>query len=164
MSGQKGKPDHQNRDPDFEAKVRDSFSRQGLARHLGLRLDCLAPGRCTISLPFRLEVAQQHGYFHGGAVGTVADNAAGYAAMSLVSPGESVLTVGYKVNLLEPAKGSLLVAEAEVLRPGRLLTVCDVRVHAEEGGLRRLCASAAVTLVTLRSRGDGPAGTVPAGS
>lgn len=40
------------RDPEFEAKVRDSFDRQGIMRHLGARLDKVEPGLVEISLPF----------------------------------------------------------------------------------------------------------------
>ena len=31
-----------------------------------------------MQLPFKPELTQQHGYFHGGIVGTIADSAGGY--------------------------------------------------------------------------------------
>jgi uncharacterized protein (TIGR00369 family) len=90
-------------DPDYEARVRDSFARQGAMAHLGAVLESIAPGRVTIELPYRAELTQQHGYFHAGMVSTVADSAGGYAAYTLFPAGSSVLTVEFKVNLIAPA-------------------------------------------------------------
>jgi hypothetical protein len=36
----------ESRDPQFEAKVRESFDRQGLMKHLGAELSELRPGHC----------------------------------------------------------------------------------------------------------------------
>ena len=47
--------------PDVQARIRDSFGRQGLMRLLGARMDHIAPGRVHIVLPSRPEVTQQHG-------------------------------------------------------------------------------------------------------
>jgi len=114
------------------------------------------PGRCDIGLEYRPELSQQHGFFHGGVLGTLADNAAGYAAYTLMEPDATVLTVEYKLNLLEPGLGHRLIAEAEVVKSGRTVTVCRSSVYAEETGRRRLCATALVTLIQLRGKPDGP--------
>ncbi|MEA3137040.1 MAG: hypothetical protein QOC71_1321, partial [Thermoplasmata archaeon] len=79
------------RDPEFEAKVRDSFARQGIMKHLGAQLETVEPGLVEISLPYRRELSQQHDYFHAGVVATIADSAAGYSAFSLMPAGSSVL-------------------------------------------------------------------------
>ena len=65
----------------------------------------------------------QHGFVHGGIVGTIADSAAGYAAMTVVPASASVLTVEYKLNLVAPADGQRLSARGQVVRPGRTLIV-----------------------------------------
>src|SRR5258705_13643872 len=93
------------RNPDYQARVRDSFVRQGFMGFIGAEIDSLAPGRCILGVGYRPELTQQHGYFHGGLIGTLADNAAGYAAFSLADADTSILTVEYKLNLLEPARG-----------------------------------------------------------
>ena len=86
-------PSYQASDPDYERRVRDSFARQGMMGHLGAVLAGLGPGWCEIELPYRPELTQQHGFFHAGAVITVADNAAGYAAYSLMPAGSTVLQI-----------------------------------------------------------------------
>ena len=52
------------RDPNFEARVRDSFARQRMMRLLGAELTTVLPGQIEIILPFRGELTQQHGYVH----------------------------------------------------------------------------------------------------
>lgn len=124
-----------------EAEVRASFARQGLMRAIGAVLTTLAPGRCTIELPFSEGVGQQQGFFHGGAIGALADTAGGYAALTLLPPGSEVLTLEYKINFLRPAAGGRLVAEGAVLRAGRSVSVTRVDVHVETAGRRALCAA-----------------------
>jgi acyl-coenzyme A thioesterase PaaI-like protein len=69
----------------------------------------------------------------------------------------SVLTTEFKINLLAPAEGELLRAVGRVLRPGRLLTVCDVDVFALKDGAATPCAKLLETLMCLEGRPDGPA-------
>ncbi len=126
---------------EMEAEVRASFARQGLMRSLGAVLTALAPGRCVIELPFSDAVSQQHGLFHGGVIGALADTAGGYAAMTLMAPGSEVLTLEYKINFVRPAAGTQLTAEGTVLRAGRSVAVTRIDVFAEAEGRRSLCAA-----------------------
>jgi uncharacterized protein (TIGR00369 family) len=122
-------------------RVRASFRRQGLMRLLDARVVEAGEGRCVIEVPFRDELTQQERYFHGGVIGAIADNAGGYAALTLAPPDREVLTVEYKVNFLAPARGERLVARGEVLSAGRRLFVCQAEVEAVDGGERRTCAT-----------------------
>ncbi|QDL94056.1 PaaI family thioesterase (plasmid) [Paroceanicella profunda] len=142
-------------DPEAEARVRDSFARQGLMAHLGARLSRVAHGLVCIALPYRPELTQQHGYFHAGGTSSIADSAGGYAGLTVFPPGSEVLTVEFKLNLLAPAQGTHLVAEGRVLRAGRTLTVCQLEVSAHEGteGPGRLVAAGQQTLICLPGRG-----------
>jgi uncharacterized protein (TIGR00369 family) len=137
------------RNPGFDATVRASFARQGMMRLIGAEIAALAPGRVTLAAPIRPETSQQHGYAHAGLAWTLGDSAAGYSALSLMAPGEDVLTVEMKVNLLAPARGERLVAEGRVIRAGRRLTVVGAEIHAEEGGSRRHVATMLGTMIAL---------------
>ena len=143
-------------DPDFEARVRASFARQGLMHTLGAELAAVRPGFCEIRLPYRDALSQQHGYFHAGATAAVADSAGGYAAFSLMGPGDSVLAVEFKINLLEPARGEMLVARGQVVRSGRTLSVCRVDVFAIRRGAETPCAAMQQTVIRLADRSDAP--------
>jgi uncharacterized protein (TIGR00369 family) len=146
------------RNADFERVVRESFARQGLMGHLGARLTRVEAGLVEIELEFREEVDQQHGYFHAGATGAIADSAGGYAALTLQAAGRTVLSVEYKVNLLAPARGERLIATGRVVRSGRTLTVCAIDVDVVEGGRRPLCATMLQTIMGLDASDERPAG------
>ena len=126
-------------------------------RTLQAELADVAPGYCEIRLPFREALSQQHGFFHAGATAAIADSAGGYAAYTLMGPRDSILSVEYKINLLAPARGDLLIARGRVLRPGRRLTVCQVDVAVRRDGEETLCAILLQTLARLEERPDGPA-------
>jgi len=142
----------QPQDPQFEARVRGSFSRQRAMALIGATLSRVAPGACEIDLPFREDLTQQKGFIHGGIVGMIADSAAGYAAYSLMPAGCSLVTVEYKMNILTPARGSL-VAKGQVIKPGRTLTVARAEVYSRDGGH---VASTQQTLMMLPGTPDTP--------
>lgn len=145
-------------DPDFEARVRASFARQGLMGLIGAELGRVEPGLVEIVLPYRDDPTQQHGYFHAGATSTIADSAGGYAAFTLFPADASVLTTEYKINLLAPAEGTRLRALGRVVKAGRTLSVCDVEVFALRDGTERLCAKMLQSLIALHGRPDHRAG------
>ena len=146
------------KNPDFEARLRDSFARQGAMALIGAKLAHVAPGAVDISVDFRPDLSQQHGFFHGGIVGTAADSAGGYAAFSLMPANSSVLTVEYKMNLIAPADGTTLIARGRVIKPGRTLTVCNVDVFVVRDGREHHCAILLQTLMSMAGRNDGPKG------
>lgn len=121
---------HHARNPHFAEEIKDSFAKQTIMGLIGAELTRVDPGIVEITLPYRADLAQQHGYLHAGIVTTVADSACGYAAYSLMPPDTEVLSVEFKVNLLRPAKGELFLASAEVVKSGRTLTVVRADVFA----------------------------------
>lgn len=140
--------------PDYEAMLRESFAKQGVMSHIGAELGAISPGKCEIKLPYSDDVSQQHGFFHGGVVGTIADSAGGYAGFSLMAAGDGILTVEYKLNLMAPADGDMLVARGEVVRPGRTLTVATANVFVVKDGKESQCAVMQQTLMRIVGRAD----------
>lgn len=120
--------------------------------YLGAVLERVEPGRVEISLPFRRELSQQHGFFHAGVVSTIADSAGGYAGFTLFAADAGVLTVEFKINLLAAADGERAIAVGEVIRSGRTLTVCRIDAWVEKGGKRTHCATGTQTLMALVGR------------
>jgi uncharacterized protein (TIGR00369 family) len=138
--------------PDFVQAIHRSFARQGIMRHIGARLGAIRPGYVEIELTYSDDVSQQHGFFHGGVVGTIADSAGGYAAFSLMAAGDGVLTVEYKVNLVAPADGDKLIARGQVIRPGRTLTVARAEVVVVKEGQETPCGYMQQTLMRIVGR------------
>lgn len=134
------------------ARIRDSFARQGLMSLLGAELADVKAGLVTIRLPFRPELTQQHGYFHAGGTASIADSAGGYAGFTLFPDDSSVLTVEFKLNLINPAQGDWLEAQGRVVKPGRTLTICQLDVWGIAPGRRVHVATGLQTLICVRGK------------
>jgi uncharacterized protein (TIGR00369 family) len=104
-------------------------------------------------LPFREDLTQQHGFVHAGIITAIVDSACGYAALSLMPPGVGVLTIEFKVNLLNPAAGIRFVARGQVVKPGRTIMVCTGEVVAERAdGTQQTVALMQATMMVVRDR------------
>ena len=142
--------------PDFAARVRDSFVRQAAMQLIGAELTRVDPGQVTIELPVRDDLGQQHGFVHGGVVGMIADSAGGYSAFTLMPADASVLTVEYKINMLAPAQGERLIARGAVVKPGRTLSIVRADVYALAGVKETLIAAMQQTLMVMHGMSDEP--------
>jgi uncharacterized protein (TIGR00369 family) len=129
------------RNPSFAEEVKKSFAAQSIMQLIGAELTLVEPGVVEISLPYRKDLTQQDGYLHAGIITTIADSAAGYAAFSIMPAGSGVLSVEFKVNLLRPAQGERFLARAEVLKPGKTLTVVRADVFGIQEAERTLIAT-----------------------
>ncbi len=134
----------------LSAEVRDHvaaiFRRAPFIGDLGIALSDLGPGWCESVLEVAPKHLQQDGYVHAGVQATVADHTAGGAAATVARPGDLVLSVEFKINLLRPAVGDRLRCRATILRQGKTITVAESEVFARNGGDERLVAKAMVTL------------------
>lgn len=139
---------------EIDPRCKESFDRQGLMTLLGAELVAAADGRATIDVPYRDDLTQQHGYFHGGVVTAIADTACGYAAYTTMPADSSVLTVEFKINLMNPAAGERLRAEAKVHKAGRTLVVVGATVMAIRGEKAVPCGEMLGTFIVLRNTSD----------
>lgn len=139
---------------DFERLVRDSFAKQRVMGTLGASLTRVEAGRVEIELPFREDLTQQHGFLHAGIVTAVLDSSCGYAAFSLMPPGAGVLSVEFKMNLLAPARGDVLIARGRVVRAGRTITVCQADGIMRSGNEETTVATMLATIMTVIERSE----------
>ena len=135
--------------PSFADEITQSFAKQTIMGLIGAEITRIEPGIVEITLPYRADLAQQHGYLHAGIVTTIADSACGYAAYSLMPPNSEVLSVEFKVNLLRPAKGETFKAVAEVVKAGKTLTVVRADVFGVDRDQRELVATMLGTMICL---------------
>lgn len=132
-------------------RVEASFSRQGLMKVIGAVLGNVDEGSVEIILPHSERVTQQQGGFHGGAVGAIADIAAGYASLTVAPEGMEVVTVEYKINFMSAFTDGELVAKGRVLKAGKrvIVSAADVfHVNPANGDLT-LCACLQQTVVPV---------------
>lgn len=117
-------------DSELFSRIDESLKRQTLLATLGARLLRAEPGEVEIELPAASHILQQHGFVHAGAISSIADSACGYACLTRMEPGDAVLSIEFKVNLLAPASGERFVAKGKVLRSGRTISVATAEVLA----------------------------------
>src|SRR5262245_28161217 len=121
---------------------------------IGAQLTSISPGAVEITLPASPAVSQQHGFVHGGAIASIADIAAGYAALSLMPPGIGILTTEFKINFLAPAAGTRMLARGRVVKAGRTLTLAQTEIFAENAGREKLVAFLTASFMTIAGRDD----------
>lgn len=139
-------------DPEWRARTVASFENMAMMQTLGVEVEFLEPGEVVLGFTRDDRFTQQHGFMHAGSLGTVADSACGWAALTLMPPDHAVLTVEYKLNLLRPADGTRFSARARVVKPGRTLTVAEAAVIAD-GDSDRPIATMSTTLMAVADRG-----------
>lgn len=88
-------------------------------------------GESELLLTLRPEMTQHHGFAHGAIVGLMADNACAWAGASVVG---DVVTGGYTINFLRPAKGERLRSKGTVIKPGKRQVIVRADVYAESDG------------------------------
>lgn len=136
----------------YVAFVRRSFERQAFMATLGAAIESVEAGLVEISMPFRTELTQQHGFMHAGAIAAILDSACGYAALTLMPEGSAVLSVEYKINLLRPARGERFSARSRVVKPGSTLTFCEGKLIACADDEQRLVATMTATMMQVTNR------------
>lgn len=145
-------PHFEPKDPDYRKVATATFDRQTAMRTLGISIARLEPGEVDLAMPYAPEWTQQNGFVHAGIITAGLDNACGIAAFTLMPPGSDILTVEFKTNLLAPARGQRFAFRAQVVKPGRTLTVCEARAFAEADGVETLIATMTGTLMALLPR------------
>ena len=141
------------KDSAFRERVQSSFDRQQCMATLEIVISRIESGFIELVMPYAEAYTQQHGFIHAGIISTALDSACGYAAFSLMPVEAAVLTVEYKINLLAPAKGEEFIFRAEVVKPGRTLTLCDARAYGRTAGSKKLIATMSGTLMALFNHG-----------
>ncbi len=117
-----------------------SFRKQGIMRLLDAHISRLEKGLVEISTTNRPELSQQDGFVHAGVMATLADNAAGYATLSLLPPGSGVLAVEFKLTFIRPAVGNAVRGRGKVRKLGKTIALCEIEVEAKRRGRWVSCA------------------------
>ncbi|MGI4744375.1 MAG: PaaI family thioesterase [Janthinobacterium lividum] len=130
--------------PDLVARIRRKLERQHFMHLIGADLTRIEPGRIEATLVLGQQHLQQRGFAHGGLVATMADLAAGFAALTLVPEGVGVVTSDLKVSYLNPGVGTQMKAIGWVLKAGRRLHFCEAEVWCDDVLIAKASATMAV--------------------
>lgn len=106
---------------------------------IGVEIAEVGPDRSLLRLELRPEMLNPHGLVHGGALFTLADNAAGCASST---DGRTYVTQGGDIHFLHTQASGAVWAEALVKHRGRSTVLVEVSLTGEGG---RLLATASFT-------------------
>jgi uncharacterized protein (TIGR00369 family) len=107
-------------------------------KHLGMEFVEGGEGYAKIRLRFQQENSTAGDALHGGAIASLIDTTGAMAAWTtaeILSPRYFGSTVGVNVNYLSAVIGEDAYAEGRVLKRGKEIIYCDVRVSTESGKL-----------------------------
>jgi uncharacterized protein (TIGR00369 family) len=136
--------------PAVAAAIRSTLESQGFTRLIGAEVVSVERNVVTMAVDRRPELLQQNGLFHGGVVAYLIDNATTAAAATAIDRAKrAVITAEYKINLVAPSVGDRLTCRAEVVKPGRTLTVVEAKVFCRIDGAEKLVAVALATIANL---------------
>lgn len=129
---------------DLETRIRRKLERQHFMHLIGASITRIEPGRIEAELTLGQQHQQQRGFAHGGLVATMADLAAGYAAVTLVPDEVGMVTSDLKVSYLNPGVGTRMRAIGWVLKAGRRLHFCEAEVWCDDVLVAKASATMAV--------------------
>src|SRR5712664_1897642 len=108
----------------------------------------------------RPELSQQDGFVHAGVMATLAENAAGYATLSLLPPGSRVLAVEFKLSFIRPAVGQAIRARGKVRKLGKTIALCEIEVETSRQRKWVSCAWGSETVYCDRAKSENEPGPV----
>ncbi len=132
--------------------MHELFAKQGALTAWHAELIHVGSGTCEVVLPMSAVVTQQHGYFHGGVIATIADVAGGYAANTLLLPTHECLSAEFKINIVSPGIGQFLIGRGRVIKSGKTLVVASADVFVVNHGIEKLCAVMQQTLFVIPAK------------
>jgi uncharacterized protein (TIGR00369 family) len=125
-----------------------------ISRFIGQKLEVLEEGVCKIALPFSENFEQTFGVVHGGLITLIADTSGYFAAATLL--GEIPLaTAEIKMNFVAPVYRNDLYAIGKVVKKGRQLIVCELKVYTTRDD--RLVALGIATYSRISTTKEKPA-------
>ena len=119
--------------PDIDPRlVEDSYP---LQQHLGFSVTAWKPDFARVEVPLNETLMNRQGLPHGGVHATLLDTAMGFSGVYTGDPKRRLyaLTLSMTANFIAPARGELLIAEAEVAGGGRQTFFAEGRVFDSEG-------------------------------
>jgi uncharacterized protein (TIGR00369 family) len=127
----------------------EAVNAKGFSGAAGFRVVAVQPGSAEVALARRDDLLQFFGHFHGGVITALADQAAGIAVTSSLPKGRIGVTLELKVNFLEPARGTELLARAKTLKITGSIGVATVEIFSKDGASETLCAFCTATMRAL---------------
>ena len=134
------------KNPDYRRLVYEGFARTPFVGELGIKFADCGPGWCESELSVEPRHLQHGGVVHPGVQATLAEQTAAAAASTLLDVDQFVVTIEFKVTLIRPAVGEVLLCRADVMRSTRSLAFVEAKVHSRREDREHLVSSLSATM------------------
>jgi uncharacterized protein (TIGR00369 family) len=131
---------------DYETILREHFDQLPMHRHLGITLGEVYPGYASATMPRTGEILQQNGFFHAGALITLADSVAGAAAVTLLAEDENILSVNITASLLRAGDYDSITGEGRVIKAGKRFIFTEAILFGGEGAAQKELTRVHITM------------------
>jgi len=122
---------------------------QGFPKWCGFEVTRVDHGVFETCLALQPQHLQQDGFVHAGVISTMADHTAGYAAFTIVSQADRILTIEFKINFFKPAVGESIACRSRVIQGGRKIIVSESEVFSRSEKNEKRVSKATVTLMSV---------------
>ena len=117
--------------------------------HLNMVYEQAEEGFARVSMKIKPHHKNIRGVVHGGAIASLADQAAMRAVHTRLTQGQTGRTIQMDMHYLAPARGKRLVGEGRVQKIGRRIAFSDAEVKDDEGST---IATARCTIMLVEER------------
>lgn len=116
-----------------EAAAAAMYARDPASRSFGITIESVAPGRASVQMTVREDMANGHKVCHGGIIFTLADTAMAFASNSY---NQVALATKCSIDFLAPGHiNDVLTATAEERAGGGRTALYDINVTNQDGKL-----------------------------
>lgn len=123
--------------PNMTPAFFNSIGKNHFPTYVGIEITAVEENRLVAEMPIRQELFAPNTFVHAGSLVTLADTAAGYAAIAHLPEGaKSFTTVELKTNFIGAAREGVLVCEATPVHLGRTTQVWDAVISRKDSGKR----------------------------
>jgi 2-hydroxymuconate-semialdehyde hydrolase len=139
----------------LEAALRGAAPPAPYMRLLGMRFIAVSDGSATFEMPAESELYNPNNVVHGGALGSLADSAMGFAVFSTLAAGETFTTVELHVNFIKAvtAETGMLRSIGRIVHRGNQVVVAEAEILDQRN---QLIARATSTNVVRQRRAPVP--------
>ena len=127
--------------------IKEDMKKQNFMKYIGFKLTKITPGYMEGEIPFEDFLRQHKSLLHGGVIATISDLACGFAAHTLVSENEYVVTSDLKIAYLNPGVGKKFLAKGWVIKAGSRMFFCEAEISDAHSGI--LIAKSSATMVII---------------
>ena len=117
-------------------------------RHLDMELLEAEDGYAKVTMKIKAYHENMQGVIHGGAIASLADQAAMRAVQTRLIPGQIGKTIQMDMHYLAPARGKHLIGEGHMRKMGKRVAFSDGEVKDEKG---RMVAIARCTIMIVEN-------------